>query len=258
MRKRPSQLSRYVNLVRHIDNWWVYLGVKAGLVRRDPLILRCRNGVRVEVPRRLFHLFKEIFFDDSYFRGVPAFQTESPTIIDVGANLGFFSLQAVSRFPKARVFAVEAVPRNVDQLRHNLERNPDKQVTCVPKAVFGTSGSLTLHLDENVDFPRHASVFELSTLADAVTVDCLSLPDLLAEYDVDTVDLLKLDCEGSEFSILYSCPDEVFPRIRRLAMEVHAGEGNDENIDAVDSFLQARGYRTETDKRGMLWAWRDD
>jgi hypothetical protein len=40
-------------------------------------------------------------------------------------------------------------------------------------------------------------------------------------------------------------------------MEVHNGPGDGENIDALDTFLKASGFKTRRRPVGMLWAWRE-
>jgi len=74
-----------------------------------------------------------------------------------------------------------------------------------------------------------------------------------AQHGLDRVDLLKMDCEGSEYSILYRCTTEYLKRIGKMAIEVHAGQEPDHNITALSSFLAARGFSTHT-AGYMLWA----
>jgi hypothetical protein len=66
-----------------------------------------------------------------------------------------------------------------------------------------------------------------------------------------------MDCEGAEYEILYRSPPEDLRRITQIAMEVHNGPGDGENIDALDTFLKASGFKTRRRPVGMLWAWRE-
>jgi hypothetical protein len=92
---------RYLLLFRNISNWFLHFAVKFSLTDAEPLLFKTRNNILVEVPRRLLHEFEEIFMEECYTKflkkGIPG----SPTILDIGANAGFLSLFATSRFPKA-------------------------------------------------------------------------------------------------------------------------------------------------------------
>ena len=90
---------RYYRLFKNLSNGWLYFLVKLGLTANDSLVFKTRNHIEIEVPRRLMHEFKEIFMDECYLNGLQYPIPKAPIIIDVGANAGFFSLFAASRFP---------------------------------------------------------------------------------------------------------------------------------------------------------------
>ena len=118
----------------------------------------------------------------------------------------------------------------------------------------GTGGSIELAFDSTDSFSTSATAYpcrdpKLTTL----TVPCQSLPQVFEEKRIDTCDLLKIDCEGSEFDILYACPEPVLAKVRQMAVEVHEGPGPDRNIDALADFLEANRFRTNRDGH-MLYA----
>ncbi len=250
---------RYYHLFRNLNNGWLYPAVKFGLNRADPLEFRTWNGIRIEVPRRLLQTFKEIFMDECYMKGLGYPLREAPTVIDIGANAGYFSLFALSRFRGSRVFAFEPVPANFRLLKRQRELNPKADMTCVPKAVAGQAGELELAFDSADAFSTSATVLGgASGQPDTIRVAAITLRDIFAEHHIDRCDLLKLDCEGAEYGILYGCSSEDLRRIRQIAMEVHRGPGPEENIDALDKFLRTNGFKTRWRPVGMLWAWRED
>lgn len=247
---------RYVNLVKTFSNWWLYLAVKFGLIDADPLIFKTRKAVKVEVPRRLLQTFKEIFMDECYQRGMKFSLGENPVVIDIGANAGFFTLFAISELG-ARVISYEPIPVNFRQLQRNRELNPGFAVTCVQRAVAGQSGTVSLSYDARDEFTTAASIYERSgEHATTTTVESVSLPDMFRAHDLNRCDLVKMDCEGAEYDILYNCPPEFLGRIRHLAMEVHGGPGPKQDIDSLEAYLQGQGFLTCRRPVGMLWAWR--
>ena len=72
-------------------------------------------------------------------RGLGLDIPDSPTIIDIGANAGFFSLFAASRFPGARIFSYEPIEGNFRQLQRNRDLNRSWEI---PQGRYNYSGAL--------------------------------------------------------------------------------------------------------------------
>jgi FkbM family methyltransferase len=246
---------RYYNLLRNISNWTLHLAVKFNLTRQDPLLFVTRRGVRIEVPRRLLHTFKEIFMEECYLKDLALPLPENPAIVDIGANAGYFSLQALSRFIGGRVFAFEPVPANFRLLMRNRDLNPGLPLVCVPKAVAGQSGELVLAFEGGEDFTTSATVLGGGDgQKGRICVPAVTLAEIMSDHDLQRIDLLKMDCEGAEYEILYRCPPEILARIGRIVMEVHTGPQKDQNIGALEDFLKQHGFATQQRPVGMLSA----
>lgn len=247
---------RYVNLVKNLSNWWVYFAVKFGLTVADPVIFKTRGGVDIEAPRRLLHEFKEIFFENAYFAGMEAALPVRPIIVDVGANAGFFTLFASSLFPGATIYACEPVPANFKQLLRNRERNEKRDIFCLPMAVCGHDGEVFLNFELEDNFTTAATILGSSEGVDkGLMVPCATLATIFDTHNIDICDLLKLDCEGAEFDILYNCSPEFLFRIKRITMEVHEGPREKNNMQDLKAFLGAHGF-VVTHRGHVLWSWR--
>jgi FkbM family methyltransferase len=250
-------MMRYIRLIQHLSNWWLYFAVKLGMTRLDPLIFRTRGRIIVEVPRRLLHEFKEIFMEASYTRGLALKVPNHPVIIDIGANAGFFTLFAAYRFPGATIFAYEPIACNYRQLKRNAGLNRKARILCFQKAVYGYSGDVTLSFDPGDSFTTSASVFsKLDAKLKTVQVLCESLTDIFDEHRIERCSLLKLDCEGAEFEILYNCPSTYLHRVDQMAIEVHRGKDVNQNITALADYLKSLDFNTRQYAEHMLWAWR--
>lgn len=92
---------------------------------------------------------------------------------------------------------------------------------------------------------------------DEITVETLTLRDIWADFGIERWDLLNMGCDGAEYGILYGCSPEDLGRIDQIAMEVHSGPKEDENIDALETFPRKSSLKTRRRSVGMLWAWRE-
>ena len=109
-------MSRVLGMMKTVRNWPAYLLHKWGLNKQEPFVLISLNGVEVEVPDRMMHTAKEVFFTDDYkfdqIQEKVLGLSSEPVIIDVGANVGYLSAFSFTRFPEAQVISVEPLPKN--------------------------------------------------------------------------------------------------------------------------------------------------
>lgn len=123
------------------------------------------------------------------------------TFLDLGSWVGALSLYAAGQ--GARVFAVEADPAAVSQLRRNLAANPDlaARVTVLPRAVAAEVGPVRLGAcrkpGDSMSSVLLAGDGPASWLVDAITPD-----DLVAAIGPTDELFVKLDIEGGEYTLL--------------------------------------------------------
>ena len=114
------------------------------------------------------------------------------TVLDVGANIGVYTLLAAKR--GARVFAIEADPQNAEMLRRNIHLNGfDDRVTVFPIAVSEQEGVVTLFRSKG-----NSGRSNLFSGTDPVRVSCRTIDSL----ELPPIDVCKMDIEGSELSAL--------------------------------------------------------
>jgi FkbM family methyltransferase len=250
-------MKRYYHLFKTFKNWPLYLAYKYGLANLKTLIFETRSGVIVEVPIRLLQTFKEIFMDECYMAGMECDIAPNSTIIDIGANAGYFTLFVASAFPQAKMFSFEPVPVNYAQLKHHRDLNDNCKISCFPLAVAGHSGEINLNFDTTDSFTTSATIFASKEgKGESLSVPCVTLKEIMDENAIEKCDLLKMDCEGAEYDILYNCPPDYLRRIDQIAMEVHRGGQKNQNIEVMEAFLRKQGFLTRRRPVGMLWAWR--
>lgn len=251
---------RYLNLIKNISNWPLHIKYKFGLKTSDPITFTAKNNIRFEVPKRLYHEFKEIFFENAYTVGQQKKITKTnPTIIDIGANVGFFSIFAISKFPNCSIYSYEPIESNFKQLSRNRKLNRDKNFKCFNLAVGGHKETIKINFDINDQFTTSATIMNRNNdNLTSIEVPCLRLRDIFDENDIEKCDFLKLDCEGAEYDVLYNTPATYMARIDQMAIEVHQGKNEGENLESLRNFLNRNNFNLFQfdDKPHMLWAYR--
>ena len=129
------------------------------------------------------------------------------TVLDIGANVGLFTLVAAHRVgPTGRVHAFEPTPELAAHILRNLELNGLENVAVNPIAVSDAAGHAMLHLVEPDD-PGENSIVNPSPGARTLEVPTVTLDGYIAEHDVGRVDVIKIDIEGAEMPALRGARD---------------------------------------------------
>lgn len=250
-------MRRIINNVKNHSNWLGYYKFKYLENGRESFTFHCRSGFKIKVHRRLLHTYKECFFDETYFRGFPKDIPLSPirTVIDIGANVGYFSLFVLSRFPEANVFAYEPLPKNFELMDQYRSENSGFKFNIFNKAVTKSGReSLSLYLDNPDNFSTSAGIFKDHEQSNQLIIDSVSLEKIINDHKLDEIDFVKLDCEGSEYDILYDTPSTIYDKISRLAIETHPGQKENQNTIDLSNFLIGQKYNVRI-QNDIIWAW---
>lgn len=141
---------------------------------------------------------------------------EPGIVIDAGANIGMSAIWFAHRYPGAKVIAVEPEPENFEQLQRNTAPYP--AIVPVQAAVWPHSAPLTI-----VDGPGGSFAFrvqESDPEASGATLRAISIGDILEEFDLPFVDVLKVDIEGSEKE-LFEGDTSWLERVGAVTIELH-------------------------------------
>jgi FkbM family methyltransferase len=142
-------------------------------------------------------------------------------VVDVGANIGVFSLWAERL--GTYVTAFEPEPRTFASLVANVA---GRKISPRQAALVGESVPAARLYLSDVRSTRHTllakEIESGAPLQDFVDVPAVTLADVVA----DGCDLLKLDCEGAEFEVLLRADDDTLRRAQRLFVEFHRIAGS--------------------------------
>lgn len=157
-------------------------------------------------------VIREIWVEDVYrVRGLDKERWRDRPVVDLGANIGVFSLIALA-YDACKVIAVEPEPNNFRVLVENLQGHPRVERTWTQElAVAGVSGATVALAGEQGEA-------HLTGDGAGVNVQTITLADVLPE---GRVGFLKCDIEGGEYDAFLAADSAVLDRIDRIAMEWH-------------------------------------
>ncbi len=155
-------------------------------------------------------------------------------VLDIGANIGAFSLQA--GLTARKVYAVEPIQSNYKMLCSNVILNQAANVIPKRVAVAARQGSAEMSVNgvtSSLHWRQPGTPLE--------TVPTMTLEALLDECGIVTLDYLKMDCEGAEWDVLLNTPRHVFDSIRRIELEYHCFPGSP-SPDVLLNHLRAMDF----------------
>jgi len=246
-------------LLATLRNPWVYLGNRLGLFQK-PFTYCLWNGLLIK--SRPFtterSVLNDVWFDLSYEPnafGIPFDWKQCRTIVDIGANIGTFTLYAASRAPHARIISFEPEPSNAELLRENIRSNHCENRIHVESTALGSKeGIRTLFVSERGSGGH--SFFRHTEKSHAITVPTTTLSAAFEKLQIYHCDFLKVDCEGAEEEILRSLPSTILERIDFIALEEHCFAKNHPRDETLKEFLQGHGFTITPHRKSMFFAQR--
>ena len=171
-------------------------------------------------------------------------------IIDAGAHIGSSSLFFASRYPGARILAVECDPGNFAQLVKNTAGHPF--ITPIHAAVFSRSTRVAIINPGDQAWGFRVEEIAPSAAASTESVSAHTLPELMKIAGFPSIDLLKLDIEGAERDIFAAETEAWLPRVGLIIVELHdhIKPGCSENFaKAVENIP----HRIDRQMQNTLW-----
>lgn len=251
-------LSGKYHYISHILSYYpngMEILVKQRLLGKPVNQIRLRNGLIIRGAKTslLVDVIDEIFYRNGY---TPRFLPieSGDTVIDIGANVGVFSLFAAT-LGAGKIYAFEPLPENAKLIARNFKENNLPGPVIVQAAVADKIGRARFYTGKS---DPHGSLLKEETTR-SIEVSTLTLGSILTKYYLKKIDFLKIDAEGSEGKIIMSTPPEVWKKVRKIALEYHDNISPVKHEEIVRK-LQNGGFKTRTTSDdspyGYIYAWR--
>jgi FkbM family methyltransferase len=220
--------------------------------------------------RDIEYIYNEIFLGRGYDHARIRLP-ERPTIIDVGANVGLFTIWAARNYGARTILSYEASPTTHECLVQNVARHVSSATTtatCHNLAVSSQAGrELVLHqppwnsgFSTILDGSKLPWVDELRDKGELHThkVPSTTVSREMAERGLASVDLLKIDVEGYFMEVLEGIAPADFAKVRNIVMEAEYAEALGHTADSLCALLRDKGYAVEARNAAqiMIYAWR--
>lgn len=195
---------------------------------------------------RTFWNYQEFFVFKNLEREFPTLNLNNlNTVLDLGANNGIF-IEKMLRNGTKRIYGFEPSPNALSNLLHRYESN--NKVTIINKAVSDKTGKMTFHYHPD---NSTISAFDKSHIVEhlpeneiiSFDVDTIRLDEYCESQNINDIDLLKVDVEGAEYSILHSLDNKFFDKVDNLLIEIHENRNSEAKNLVV--YLRSLGFKIE-------------
>lgn len=243
---RRNKLKTAWDISRKIRNWPDAFDLRIRRKQKGLKLLSFRDGLQVicRGNSRDWDVVHELLFAGSYGRAFSHLQSlkGNPVVLDLGGNIGLFSLAAASAHEGARIYAYEPGPPNYRMFEINCLLNAQfsSRIRLHKEAVAGETRITEWHFD--ADNPGGSSLF--GSHGNTFQVQVRSFAEVVASLP-DNVALAKIDIEGAEFELLEKTPPEIWKKISAISLELHEDPQRRINQKQVLNRLSGFGFQIE-------------
>jgi FkbM family methyltransferase len=210
------KLNLFLKYLKELGMYHFYSYLYQRFIRRSELISVKVRGLSHKVVIRNnpndIQIFSQIFIQKEYDITI---EGDVKIIIDCGANIGLASLYFLSKFPNAKILAIEPEKKNFSILQNNLRNY--KGAICINKGIWDKTANLEIS-----DYSGGSAGFVLkeSTIVSQKSISAISVGQIILQYQLFTVDILKIDIEGSEEQVFLTEP-EWLNKVENIFCEIH-------------------------------------
>jgi FkbM family methyltransferase len=196
------------------------------------------NGIKA-IPRKHTTDFNMLFHDKEYEVESRIDLNEGETFVDIGANVGRYSLKAATLRQDIKIISIEAHPKNYEALCRNISCNGFSNIIPINKAASDKKGKIRLYehvTDDNRILADDFSIHIDHNKKSSIEIESDTIDNILRDIGIRRPDVLKMDIEGAEILALKGAT-ETLDKLRKIIVEIH-----EDNMQQVKEILLAHGF----------------
>lgn len=201
------------------------------------------------------HIANESFVTNEYSNNNISAKVESQVLLDIGGHIGFFCIPRALKNPKVRIYSYEPEIKNFLKLKKNIDLNKVSENIIPLQIAIGIIEGETIFYGSAKS--AGGTINEKSVLIDVrkkkyeEIVKVTTLENEINRLNLKVIDILKIDCEGMEYDILFNLNKKFFSIINEIYVECHPINDNENirNSRNMINFLSGLGYKVKIEKK---------
>jgi FkbM family methyltransferase len=255
-----ASLRRFLTFPSRRYQHWRYTTSKAAfdslseMLAEDPVLRvdEFQGSFRMDARSDLFSrlvVYKE--YEPLLAKAAVKFADGSRDFVDIGANVGFYSVLLAQHLTSGHGYAIEPTAKAFERLRANINFNGvQNRVTAIKAAITDRNGDVQINVVpgkeeySSLGGMNHPSIAALKSTGE--TVQALTLDDLVAQQQINP-GFLKIDVEGCEHMVLASARSTLLKHRPIIMTELWDPliTKNGSSSREVIRYLKDLGYRVE-------------
>jgi FkbM family methyltransferase len=254
------ELRRLVQTPQAFTNWSELLtGIAREKAAGGPkeLTFHARGGETITIPNApgarvpVYEVFAEDCYDLAWFLGDLVDQPIH--VLDIGAHVGTFATALTALNPQASVDCFEPSPDTYQYLAKNIAANGNQsRIGAHQKALAGETGFAVFDLQGAGSGHNHIA-FDDRIDGTGVRVETVAFDEAVAAAQAagrGPVAVIKMDCEGGEYDLVYKSSPASWASVQRLVLEYHTMPG--ESWEGLRAWFAAAGLHVLRDERSPI------
>jgi FkbM family methyltransferase len=179
---------------------------------------------------------------------------ENDVVIDIGFNYGLFSMVSLKNNP-SKIIAFEPNPKLVSNYQKFFNH---EKIELHQKAVSNKAGIVTFNENNDPGMSTLLSDINTHNINATYEVELINFYQFIQKNNINQIDYLKVDCEGGEYDIFDSIPNEYLTnQVKKIALEFHH-KFEDKKVQKLYNKIISCGFETkimhDNGSIGMIYA----
>jgi FkbM family methyltransferase len=179
---------------------------------------------------------------------------ENDVVIDIGFNYGLFSMISLKNNP-SKIIAFEPNPKLVSNYQKFFNH---EKIELHQKAVSNKAGIVTFNENNDPGMSTLLSDINTHNINTTYKVELINFYQFIQKNNINQIDYLKVDCEGGEYDIFDSIPNEYLTnQVKKIALEFHH-KFEDKKVQKLYNKIISCGFETkimhDNGSIGMIYA----
>ncbi|MCU7843668.1 MAG: FkbM family methyltransferase [Candidatus Thiodiazotropha sp. (ex Monitilora ramsayi)] len=177
-----------------------------------------RHPFYLRLPSSDAPTYRQVFQQNEYEFTIEA---QPKIIVDAGANIGLASIYFANKYPEAKIFSIEPEQSNFNALKKNTASYPN--ITVIHAALWHENRKINL-VDPGLGnwgfMTQEEGKSGSLTSEEKHQVQAITVNDILNDYDVNHIDILKIDIEGAEREVFLDTSSWL-EKVGMIIIELH-------------------------------------